>query len=318
MPPTNQKKDDLMKLDLYKLLNINEDATQKQVKKAYRKKALECHPDKNPDNPKAAALFHQLSEALKILSDVGARAAYDHVRKAKKAAQERTDKLDVKRKKVKLDLEAREQAAEAAAKQQDKKQAKNTLKQEIERLRDEGSRILEEEQIKMRDQLKKERLAAQANLMRKSEAARLKLKWKAKKDTDENGGYSRDILMKMFSKYCDVTALILSKKPGGAIIEMENSKAAKLALSAELGLTSNPLRITWLSGDLGDETAPSNSDEDTNSRTQGGGKESDPVVQVEKSSSIAPPADTDDFESAVLLRMKMAQEKKRKLNTGES
>jgi DnaJ family protein C protein 17 len=43
------------------------------VKKAYRKKALECHPDKNPDNPKAAELFHELSKALEILTDVSAR-----------------------------------------------------------------------------------------------------------------------------------------------------------------------------------------------------------------------------------------------------
>jgi len=43
------------------------------VKKAYRKKALVCHPDKNPDNPKAAELFHQLSKALEILTDESAR-----------------------------------------------------------------------------------------------------------------------------------------------------------------------------------------------------------------------------------------------------
>lgn len=44
-----------------------------QVKKAYRKKALKCHPDKNPDNPKAAELFHQLTRALEILTDESAR-----------------------------------------------------------------------------------------------------------------------------------------------------------------------------------------------------------------------------------------------------
>jgi DnaJ family protein C protein 17 len=43
------------------------------VKKAYRKKALLCHPDKNPENPKAAELFHQLSKALEILTDESAR-----------------------------------------------------------------------------------------------------------------------------------------------------------------------------------------------------------------------------------------------------
>lgn len=44
-----------------------------QIKTAYRKKALECHPDKNPDNPKANELFHELSRALAVLVDQSAR-----------------------------------------------------------------------------------------------------------------------------------------------------------------------------------------------------------------------------------------------------
>lgn len=82
------------------------------MKKAYRQKALSCHPDKNPDNPRAAELFHQLSQALEVLTDATARAAYDKVRRAKKQAAERTQRLDEKRKKVKLDLEARGRGGE--------------------------------------------------------------------------------------------------------------------------------------------------------------------------------------------------------------
>uniref|UniRef100_A0A2K5NTW2 DnaJ homolog subfamily C member 17 n=1 Tax=Cercocebus atys TaxID=9531 RepID=A0A2K5NTW2_CERAT len=94
---------ELLQMDLYALLGIEEKAADKEVKKAYRQKALSCHPDKNPDNPRAAQLFHQLSQALEVLTDAAARAAYDKVRKAKKQAAERTQKLDEKRKKVKLD-----------------------------------------------------------------------------------------------------------------------------------------------------------------------------------------------------------------------
>ncbi|PNI94376.1 DNAJC17 isoform 6 [Pan troglodytes] len=94
---------ELLQMDLYALLGIEEKAADKEVKKAYRQKALSCHPDKNPDNPRAAELFHQLSQALEVLTDAAARAAYDKVRKAKKQAAERTQKLDEKRKKVKLD-----------------------------------------------------------------------------------------------------------------------------------------------------------------------------------------------------------------------
>uniref|UniRef100_A0A8I3X6H7 J domain-containing protein n=1 Tax=Callithrix jacchus TaxID=9483 RepID=A0A8I3X6H7_CALJA len=81
---------ELLQMDLYALLGIEE-----------KVKALSCHPDKNPDNPRAAELFHQLSQALEVLTDAAARAAYDKVRKAKKQTAERTQKLDEKRKKVK-------------------------------------------------------------------------------------------------------------------------------------------------------------------------------------------------------------------------
>uniref|UniRef100_A0A2K5D5G2 DnaJ homolog subfamily C member 17 n=1 Tax=Aotus nancymaae TaxID=37293 RepID=A0A2K5D5G2_AOTNA len=97
---------ELLQMDLYTLLGIEEKAADKEVKKAYR--PLSCHPDKNPDNPKAAELFHQLSQALEVLTHAAARAAYVKVRKAKKQAAE-----NEKRKKVKLDLEAREQQAQA-------------------------------------------------------------------------------------------------------------------------------------------------------------------------------------------------------------
>lgn len=45
--------DALLKVDLYELLQISIDADEKEIKSAYRKKALTCHPDKNPDNPRA-------------------------------------------------------------------------------------------------------------------------------------------------------------------------------------------------------------------------------------------------------------------------
>lgn len=79
-----------------------------QIKKAYRKKALECHPDKNPDDPNAANLFHQLSKVLEILSDEKARKAYDKVLDARKSAALRHRELDSTRKKLKEDLELRE------------------------------------------------------------------------------------------------------------------------------------------------------------------------------------------------------------------
>ncbi|CAB1335126.1 unnamed protein product [Coregonus sp. 'balchen'] len=120
---------DLLQIDLYGLLGIKGTATAKEIKKAYRQKALTCHPDKNPDNPKAADLFHQLSQALEVLTDAAARAAYDKICAAKKQAEERNNKLDAKRRKIKLDLEARERQAEAHSAEQF--QNTRTLEEEL-------------------------------------------------------------------------------------------------------------------------------------------------------------------------------------------
>ena len=66
-------------IDLYLLLETTQNATKDDIKKAYRKKALKCHPDKNPNNPHATKIFHQLQHALAILIDDAARKAYDNI-----------------------------------------------------------------------------------------------------------------------------------------------------------------------------------------------------------------------------------------------
>jgi molecular chaperone DnaJ len=66
-----------MKEDYYKILGISRDATEKEIKKAYRKLALEYHPDKNPDNPEAESKFKEASEAYNVLSDQSKKQMYD-------------------------------------------------------------------------------------------------------------------------------------------------------------------------------------------------------------------------------------------------
>ena len=63
--------------DFYSTLGIAREASPDEVKKAYRKKALECHPDRNPDDPKAAEEFKKVSEAYEVLSDENRRRLYD-------------------------------------------------------------------------------------------------------------------------------------------------------------------------------------------------------------------------------------------------
>ena len=148
--------DKVKDVDLYLLLGVDPDADETVIKKAYRKKALTCHPDKNPDNPKAAEIFHQLSEALAVLTDEKAKAAYDNLLKARKRREIEGRLLDSKRKKLKDDLEARERAA-AYNQSNEEALAGARLKAEIERLQKEGKKQMEEEQERFRQTFEQEK-----------------------------------------------------------------------------------------------------------------------------------------------------------------
>ncbi len=67
--------------DYYKILGISPDASVEDIKKAYRKLALETHPDRNPNNPRAEERFKQVSEAYGVLIDPKKRAQYDDYRR---------------------------------------------------------------------------------------------------------------------------------------------------------------------------------------------------------------------------------------------
>lgn len=66
-----------MKKDFYEILGITKNATPEEIKKAYRKKAIEFHPDKNPGNKEAEENFKTAAEAYEILSDPSKKAKYD-------------------------------------------------------------------------------------------------------------------------------------------------------------------------------------------------------------------------------------------------
>jgi molecular chaperone DnaJ len=67
----------MSKKDYYEVLGVNRDASDEDIKKAYRKLAMKYHPDRNPDNPKAEEHFKEAKEAYETLSDGQKRAAYD-------------------------------------------------------------------------------------------------------------------------------------------------------------------------------------------------------------------------------------------------
>ncbi len=63
--------------DYYEVLDVQRDATPEDIKKAYRKKALRNHPDRNPGDKEAEARFKEAAEAYEVLSDSDKRARYD-------------------------------------------------------------------------------------------------------------------------------------------------------------------------------------------------------------------------------------------------
>ena len=65
------------KRDYYEVLGVRRDAGADELKRAFRKLAMENHPDRNPDDPTAAERFKEASEAYGVLSDPERRRSYD-------------------------------------------------------------------------------------------------------------------------------------------------------------------------------------------------------------------------------------------------
>lgn len=254
-----------------------------QIKKAYRKKALQCHPDKNPDDPKAAEAFHELSQALEILTDASARAAYDKVFRAKAAAKLRHQELDSKRQKLKENLERREK--EAASGSGVNLTDEQKLAAEIARLQKEGSSLLQQEQKRMKDEIQKT-MGLLNDPVWDSSLNRIKIKWKADKNDPNNGGYDETNLKRFLKKYGNIIALIMShKKKGTALVEFSSKESSEMAVELEKGLPDNPLELKWL-----------------NER---------PVLTTKKTVSGPTLISDKDYESLVLTKMRQAAERQR-------
>ena len=66
-----------MKSDYYEVLGVSRDVDAAELKRAYRKRAAQFHPDKNPDDPTAEEKFKEVSEAYQVLQDPQKRELYD-------------------------------------------------------------------------------------------------------------------------------------------------------------------------------------------------------------------------------------------------
>ncbi|GJJ77184.1 DnaJ homolog subfamily C member 17 [Entomortierella parvispora] len=234
--------------DWYAILGVERTATTKEITKAYRQKALKVHPDKNPD-PNAAKIFHELSQAYDLLLDPAARQAFDNLLNVKVQAKERTDRYDSTRKKMKEDLEMRENAFRKQ--QQDEKTAAMRMHYEMERLKKENAKMREQREADLlrqagefADLMEATKQAAREEEI-KSLDCTLSVKWNKKKYP-----LKVDQLTSQFEKFGPVDSCV-SLKEGSAVIafkEITGAYAVMKAKERESG-DLNKFRISWAGGE---------------------------------------------------------------------
>ncbi|XP_018014847.1 dnaJ homolog subfamily C member 17 [Hyalella azteca] len=256
---------EILDLDIYEILGIGIEATDAEVKKSFRKKALSCHPDKNPDNPAAAAEFDRLKKILEVLLDPSTRAAYDKVLRGRKLAAVRARQTSAQNQKLKHDLERREREAALV---KDNLSDKERFKRELQRLEKEGEQIIAEEIIRLEREAKEERLRARSRLQGepdgRSKAAaessyRVKVRWVTPESATP---YTKDMIFNHFYKWGDINAVVVKQKgsKGSALIDYMDKSGAEMALQYEKGLPDCPMIVSELKHSAS-EPAPSQSAE---------------------------------------------------------
>lgn len=117
--------------ELYGLLGVSFDATESEIRKAYRKSAIKYHPDKNPSKD-AAEMFNSLLNALKILTTPDLKQKYDSLYQAAKEKKLKAEQLNSERRKLREELQVRENRAAMKA------ESKLNEKRRVESLKEEG------------------------------------------------------------------------------------------------------------------------------------------------------------------------------------
>ena len=211
-------------LDPYGILQVEQDASEQEVRRSYRKLAKNCHPDKNR-SPDSVFVFHQLTEALNCLVTPGLREELDQEIERKKEKIRRDRKLDNKELKLRRELEERERNF--------LKEEENTKfdEERINYLRKEAGKLLEEEHSDIINKLNRLEIREL-----KEEKPLIKIKW------NKHGfGYSKESLMKIFTKYGEIENVVV--KNGSGLIEFKYLESACIAFKAEKGFEENPLTL---------------------------------------------------------------------------
>lgn len=222
--------------------------SEKDIAKAYKKKALELHPDKRPDDPNAHLNFQKLKTSYEVLKDEKARKLFDDLLRVKREKIQRQSQHDSKRRKMMSDLDARERAAfspdaSVLAREEEERIARK-LKEEIARIRAMHSKKVftpvDPSQKEAQARAKESKGGKGSSVDREKV---LKVSWE-KIGED----YTAQRLRELFSEFGEVEDVVIksSKKKGSALVVMSSKDAANASCGNVLGDLSNPLLIVPL------------------------------------------------------------------------
>ena len=220
-------------INLYKLLNVDQQASESSIRSAYRKEAKNCHPDKSGD-PSSVDQFHLLTDALEVLTIKEQREEYDEFLKSQKekekVEQRRKEELlrqDLKTRTLREQLRKREQDAEFSVNEE------KCQEEVIQSYRNESRRLLDEEQDLL---IEKFNNLFSPTVKKEEEKPIIKVKW-----SKDGIHYTEPLLRTIFHKYGDVENVVVKKR--SALIEFKHLESAILAANAERGLEGSPLAL---------------------------------------------------------------------------
>ncbi|KAL6209202.1 hypothetical protein ACLB2K_020145 [Fragaria x ananassa] len=239
-----------MNVDHYAILGLESgekgaELTEEEIIKAYKKKALKLHPDKNPGDTEAAANFQRLVSSYEILRDEKARKLFDDLLKVRRQQQRRDLQRDAKRKRMVSDLEARERAAfapdPAAKDRQEEDRITRKLAEEIARIRAmHANKGVPTASVPKKDNRRVEKESAGGAEQGVDMERMLQVTWE-KVGED----YTAERLRKLFSRFGEVEDVVIKskKKKGSAVVVMATKDAAVASTRTMTGDLSNPLLV---------------------------------------------------------------------------
>eukprot|EP01018_Ginkgo_biloba_P009239 Gb_31915 [translate_table: standard] len=221
-----------------------------EIRKAYRARALACHPDKRPDDPNAASHFQKIQTAYELLIDETARNAFDEFVRLREERLQRESKkaseISSKRRKMMDDLHEREKAFDQQKQQEEKEKADEEraarkLQEEITRIRAAHAKKIFKFPKPFSEPPKKVPTVDSEGLDKEK---MLKATWNS---LDGRGDYSAERLREIFEQFGTVDDIVIrrkgSKKKGSAIIVMASKSEAAVATRSPCGDLSNPLLV---------------------------------------------------------------------------